>query len=99
MNDLDFKEEQEEIINATKASKTSLITFIVSLSIALILYFAYTKSTNMDLLSLAIMLDFVAAISWICFFVFKYKELKLLIFLAHKRLDELAEKYESMNKN
>ena len=96
MNDQDFKEELKEIENTAKAFKNSLIAFVITLLIAVIIHL--TSKDNRQTMLLAYFFYLVAAISWICILVFKFKELKLLTYLTHKRLDELVDKYEQLKK-
>ena len=99
MNDLDYKEESEEIDGATIKAKNSLITFLVSFPISVILSTIGVLDQSLGAIIIGSLASLVMAISEICFFVYKYKELKLLTLLSHKRLDEIVDKIESMNKN
>jgi hypothetical protein len=96
MEDLDFKEELKDIESAKNSLKSSLITFIVFLTLGITLHlFALQLQTYFPAC-------FCYAVSSLCFLLivyFKIKWLELMNNLTHKRLDELVDKYEELLKD
>lgn len=95
MEDLDFKEELKDIEDAKNSLKNSLIVLVSFLIIGFILHLYATK---LQTFFPAYVCYSIASISLLASIFYKFKGLELMNELAHKRLDEMADKIEELRK-
>ncbi len=98
--DKEYKNEMQEIENAETNCKRSIIFIFIFVTIALIIQIKTNRQVDNSNTIYAILFYSLASICLLCAIYYKIKESKLLSLLAHKRLDELVEKFEELrNKN